>query len=308
MRFSALARVASVSAVALIAAFPANAWGPDGHEMINRLATQNLPAEVPAFVRDGSGTKVIEYLGPEPDRWRNKAESELASTQAADHFIDLEMADLVGPLPRKRFDFLRALATAQAAHPDLKLTPEKVGLQPWQVEEIWQRLKVDFREYRALKAAQKDTTGVEVAILFDCGWLGHYVGDGSQPLHTSVQYNGWVGANPNGYTTGHKIHWQFENDFVISAANKDEVAALVKASKPTLVDDEWTQYLNYLRHTTTQAEEVYQFEKAGALTGKGTEASRAFVDQCLANGAIELRDLIYTAWVRSADPVEEFKG
>ena len=32
------------------------------------------------------------------------------------------------------------------------------------------------------------------------------------------------------------------------------------------------------------------------------------VDERLAAGAIELRDLIYTAWVKSADPVQEFKG
>ena len=42
---------------------------------------------------------------------------------------------------------------------------------------------------------------MEQAILFYAGWLGHYVGDGSQPLHTTIQYNGWVGPNPHGYTT-----------------------------------------------------------------------------------------------------------
>ena len=32
------------------------------------------------------------------------------------------------------------------------------------------------------------------------------------------------------------------------------------------------------------------------------------VDERLAAGVIELRDLIYTAWVKSGDPVQEFKG
>ena len=52
--------------------------------------------------------------------------------------------------------------------------------------------------------------------MFYAGWLGHYVADGSQPLHTTIQYNGWTGPNPNGYTTEHKIHAQFETAFVIA--------------------------------------------------------------------------------------------
>ena len=38
----------------------------------------------------------------------------------------------------------------------------------------------------------KDTAPAEEAILFYAGWLGHYAGDGSQPLHTTINYNGWV--------------------------------------------------------------------------------------------------------------------
>jgi len=33
---------------------------------------------------------------------------------------------------------------------------------------------------------------IEHKIVFYAGWLGHYVGDGSQPLHTTIHYNGWV--------------------------------------------------------------------------------------------------------------------
>ena len=37
--------------------------------------------------------------------------------------------------------------------------------------------------------------------------------------------------------------------------------------------------------------------------GTGTAEGKDFVDERLAAGAIKLRDLIYTAWVRSGDPV-----
>ena len=316
-----LTRAAIASAlISIVSTQPLWAWGVDGHMMINRLAAQYLPADVPAFLRNGNALDTLEYLGPEPDRWRDRAESELSQAQAPDHFIDLEYADLAqvpcspslpgcNPdrkmLPRERFAFIRALAAAKAAHPNLPLTPEKVGMQPWQVEEVWQRLKVDFREYRKLLAANGNTAPVQTAILFDAGWLGHYVADGSMPLHTSIQYNGWVGPNPNRYTTDHKIHSQFESVYVGANIKRSDVAPLVAASQPEVFPDEWTSYLDYLHHTNALVEQTYQLEKSGGFTGPGTPESKTFTEERLAAGAIELRNLINSAWAHSADPVDE---
>jgi hypothetical protein len=300
--------VAAVALLPVVVVQQGFAWGSDGHRIINRLAAANLPADVPAFLRNGGALDAMDYLGPEPDRWRNKAESELEAVQAPDHFIDLEMADMVGTLPKRRYDFIRELAPVQAAHPDLPLAPEKVGMQPWQVEEVYQRLKVGFREYRKLVAANADTKPAELAIVFYAGWLGHYVGDGSMPLHTTIQYNGWKGPNPNGYTTEHHIHSLFESTFVGANVKAADVAPLVAATQAKVLQDEWADYMEYLRHTHTLVEQTYQLEKAGGFTGAGTPEGKAFAEQQLAAGAVELRDVIYTAWVRSGDPVEEFHG
>jgi hypothetical protein len=282
------------------------AWGDVGHLMINHLAAQNLPASLPAFVRNPNGVDVIEWLGPEPDRWRNPAESALVAEQAPDHFINLEHADLVGTLPRHRYDFIRALAEAQKKYPELTLTPEAVGMQPYIVEEIWEKLKVDFRNYRALAAANQDTAPVQAAILYDIGWMGHYVGDGSQPLHTSIQYNGWVGPDPHGYTRSHEIHWKFEGIYVAANVKTADVAPLVAAAPDAVTtDDEWDSYLAYLRHSNTLAEEVYILDKTKAFDGAGTPEGKTFVDQQLAAGAIELRNLVVMAWARSAEPVKD---
>ncbi len=294
--------------VPLMMVEPSLAWGGDGHRMINRLAAANLPKDVPAFLRNGNALDTMEYLGPEPDRWRNKAEEELGAAQAPEHFLDMEYADLIGSLPKKRYDYVRALEKAAAAHPDLNLTPEKVGLQPYVTEEVYQRLKSSMREYRHLLATGEDTKPAETAILFYAGWLGHYVADGAQPLHLTIQYNGWTGPNPHGYTTDHKIHSQFESVYVTANIKPAEVAPLVQAAEPKLLNDEWADYMNYLRHTATFVEKTYQLEKAGAFADAGTPEGRAFVEERLAAGAIELRDMIYTAWVRSGDPVQEFHG
>ena len=51
-----------------------------------------------------------------------------------------------------------------------------------------------LRDYRELKAAHKETKPVEAEILFCAGILGHWVGDASNPLHTTIQYKRMDGA------------------------------------------------------------------------------------------------------------------
>ncbi|HZB87790.1 MAG TPA: S1/P1 nuclease [Terracidiphilus sp.] len=293
------ASLALSTVIALLIAAPriAHAWGNEGHRLINRLAASTLPSDVPAFLRSDAAIREIEYLGPEPDRWRSPAEPELSAAQAPEHFIDLELADALGPLPRRRLDFeAKVFAAGQR--------PEKIGLQPWETDEVWERLKAALREYRHLAAAGEDTRPVEQAVLFYAGWLGHYVGDGSQPLHTTIQYNGWVGANPNGYTTDHKIHSQFESAFV--AANLKELHVDMQMTAPHAIDgDMFDSYVAYLRHTATYVEKVYALDKAGGFTGAGTAESREFTAERLAAGASMLRDMIYTAWIDSAQPLPD---
>jgi S1/P1 Nuclease len=308
-KLGSLARLcAAVVLLPLLLVQQSFAWGSDGHRIINRLAVTILPVDMPAFIRTGAAMDALEYYGPEPDRWRSTAEPELNAAQAPEHFIDLEYAGLLGPLPRRRFDYLRALAAAQPKHPEIKLTPENMGLQPYVTVEVYERLQSAFREYRGLLAANKDTRPVEDEILFLAGWLGHYVADGSMPLHTSMQYNGWNGPNPNGYTTEHHIHALFESDFVHANVSARDIAPLVADTKPVVLGDVFNGYMAYLQHSNTLVERTYQLEKAGAFTAAGTPEGKAFVDQQLAAGATELRDMIYTAWVKSAEPVAPYHG
>ena len=283
------------------------AWGKDGHQMVNRLAVETLPADVPAFLRSRESADAMEYFGPEPDRWKSAEEPELNAAQSPEHFIDLEYADLVGELPRRRYDYVRALAYAQKSHPDLPLTPEKAGLLPYEATEVWERLKSAMREYRGLKGQNADTKPVECEIVFLAGWLGHYAADGSQPMHTTIQYNGWTGANPNGYTTDHRIHAQFESAFVAANVKAAEVKPLM-AAQPIVQGDVFTDFVSYLRHSHSLVEKTYELEKTGAFTGPGTPEGKAFAEERLAAGATELRDMIYTAWVKSAEPAAQAKG
>jgi hypothetical protein len=295
--FSRFALQSFSATLLLLWSAQAHAWGNEGHRLVNRLAAANLPADAPPFLRSQAAIGEIEYLGPEPDRWRSPSEPELNAAQAPEHFIDLEPADALGPLPKKRLDFEAEVFAAGQR-------PEKIGLQPWQTTEVWERLKAALREYRHLAAAGQDTHDVEQAAIFYAGWLGHYVGDGAQPLHTTVQYNGWVGPNPNGYTTAHTIHWAFEGPFV--GANIQAAQVEPKMTPVHAIDgDLFAAYVAYLRHTGTYVEKVYQLEKAGGFIGAGSPESRDFTATRLAAGASMLRDMIYTAWIESAKAVPD---
>jgi hypothetical protein len=294
-----------LTALVLLQSLGAGAWGNEGHTYINRVAAESIPATMPRFLR--RAVVEIAYLGPEPDRWRSPSEFALKNSQEPDHFIDLERVSWLDPLPQGRYEFYRKLyekraATPSTDHPDDYL-PEHVGLQPYITMEVYGRLKAAFREYRQRQAAHQPTRAVEQAIVFYAGWLGHYIGDGAQPLHTTIQYNGWVGANPNGYTTEHKIHAQFESTYVAANITDKDFAGLVKP--PQRLDNPFTDYVAYLRQSNALVENVYALEKAGGFTGKGSPAAFDFTIHRLAAASQMLLDLWYTAWLESAVPVPE---
>ena len=290
----------------LLQSHPAAAWGNEGHIYINRVAAQKIPASMPLFLR--RSVLEITYLGPEPDRWRSPSEFALKNSQEPDHFIDLERVSWLDPLPPGRYEFYRKLYEKRAAttdHPDDYL-PERVGLQPYITMEVYGRLKAAFREYRQLRADHKPTDAVQQLIIFYAGWLGHYAADAAQPLHTTIQYNGWVGPNPNGYTTEHHIHGQFESDYVRANIAAKDFAALVKA--PVRLNDPFADYMAYLKNSNSLVENVYQLEKGGGFSGKGSPEAFDFTSRRLAAGAQMLLDLWYTAWIESAIPVPERSG
>jgi hypothetical protein len=172
--------------------------------------------------------------------------------------------------------------------------------------EIFGRLKAAFREYRHLREVHQPTAPVEHAIVFYAGWLGHYVADGSQPLHTTIHYNGWVGPNPKSYTTEHGIHAKFESTYVAQNITAKDFTKFVHA--PERVANPFADYVNYLRESNRQVENVYAIEKAGDFNGKGSPAAFEFTTHRLAAGSQMLLDLWYTAWLDSATSAETAPG
>ncbi len=283
---------------------PSFAWWDEGHMIINAAAAQKMPASVPLFFRSATGR--LAFLAPEPDRWKSPLEPALRNSEEPNHYLNLEMLNGFGELPPGRYDFYAKLAAKRAADDAAgvkpigkeELTAFNVGVLPYAAMEAFERLKVAFREYRQLQHEKKPTLAAEQDAVFYAGVLGHYVGDAAQPLHATVHYNGWVGDNPNGYTTDRKTHANFEGQFVQKHVKELAIAGLV--ANPVKLDRPFAQFVQFIHDSSQQVEPLYRLEKAGAFHDNGTQAGVEFVRQRMAAGAQMLANLWYTAWVDSA--------
>ncbi|MEO6779088.1 MAG: nuclease [Gemmatimonadaceae bacterium] len=284
--------------IAAGAAVPLFAWGERGHYLTGQAAAAKLPEAMPAFFRAAAAQ--LAYLNPDPDRWRDRAESALDpaldQASAADHFIDMEQvppdrlaAALAAPNRYAYADTLRAAG----------VEPAKFGFLPFRILELSQRLREEFRLYRAAPNDQT-RTWVEARIINDAGLLGHYVADGSNPAHTTVNFNGWTGPNPNGYATDRRFHSRFESAYVQTHIGIDDVLPGINPTA-TSVGDLRPAIIAYLHRTNAEVEQLYRLDKAAPFDVNTTApANKQFTAARLAAGAEMLRDLWWTAWITSA--------
>nr|WP_310031797.1 S1/P1 Nuclease [Caulobacter rhizosphaerae] len=305
---------ASVAMIAAMAA-PASsalAWGAWGHRMVGVVAAESLPSDLPAFLRTPEAAAAIGEYAREPDRWKGSGKVHDTDRDAA-HFLDIDDEGRMygGPkftletLPSTRADYEKALTAV--GHDSWN-----AGYLPYSIIDGYQQLVKDFTYWRILQsvsATEKDATRKayyvadlkrrEDLLVRDLGVWAHYVGDASQPLHLSVHYNGWGDyPNPNGYTQSKATHGNFEGPLVKAVAVDADVKALVPAYKDCGCTIE-ARTVTYLSTTVGFVEPLYKLEKEGGLVATDPRA-KAFVDERLAAGATQLRDMVVDAWKASA--------
>ena len=138
-------------------------WGDQGHKLITSKAMACLPAEMHSF------TKYADYItlhSVDPDARKRDDKSE-----APKHFIDIDFyKEFVNG---KMIEDKKELV---ALYGDSMVT--KQGLLPWATLDTYNKL------IQAFKDNNKDH------VLLYTSDLAHYVGDGHQPMHTMLNYNG----------------------------------------------------------------------------------------------------------------------
>lgn len=285
------------TAAGVAAALCLIAWGDAGHRMTGEAAALSMPGSTPAFFRNAS--KQLGYLNPEPDRWKDRTERDadraLDGAFNADHFIDTEMAApdvltaaLAAPNRYAYADTLRKAGVDATVF----------GFLPFAILEYAQKLRVDFRNWRAAPDSVKPF--IETRIIDDAGVLGHFVADGSNPLHASDQYNGWTRANPNGYATDKQTHARFESGYVGAKIKLADVMAKMDTNAHVIPDFR-PAIIAYLRESNDQMVPFYELDKRSRFdTNTTSSENKAFTVDRLAFGAKMLRDIWWTAWVTSA--------
>ena len=306
------------------AAFTAFAWDYEGHRIVNQLALASLPTNFPAFVRQAETAERIAFLAGEPDRWRNSISPTFKHAHAPDHFLDIDDLPLHGLTTKTassfRYDFTAQLKLARDKQPEKfpPIDPTKntdhsrdlVGFLPWTINEYYGKLESAFSYLKTFE--QYGGTPAEIAnarqnIAYIMGVMGHYAGDAAQPLHTTKHFNGWIGANPNGYHTNHTIHAWIDGGFIRKAEIRvDELRPKVRGGKALSVNEErggdvFDEAMAFVEAQFKLVERTYQLDRDGKLSpGKGdVTEGRQFIGGQLLLGGQFLGDLWFTAWQKA---------
>jgi hypothetical protein len=218
------------------------------------------------------------------------------TAQAADHFFDSELWGPIATIDPDRYAFMEKVSAK-------KIELVKVGYLPYAIVENYSKLVNAFRFWRNAKSAEERESARQNAV-YIAGVLGHYVGDSTMPMHTSIEYNGWLETSPNpkGYTKDRNFHSRYESQYVDAAVQDDAVRPKVQA--PTRLPNVWEAIKQNLILSFSQLEPAYEMEKAGEFNPKqprpkGTE----FITDQLARASTMLGNLWYTAWLESGEPV-----
>lgn len=290
----------------------ASAWDENGHATITVLAHEKLPTSMHGWLRTPEVRARLAYLSAEPDRWRGQRNPDLDHINKPDHYLDVEALEPYGlaldRLPRFRRQYTDLLATVRANHPDRFPKPEKdddytrgtPGLLPWSIAELQWKIAASWTTLKTYEKHAEYVSDEEMRfardnVVLHMGLLSHFVGDGAQPLHLTDHHNGWIGPNPNGYTTSKQFHAFIDGGVIdLHGITTESLLPRAKAPRPVSATDYWKDIAVYLGQTHALVEPLYKLEKSGDLR---KEPGRKFIEDRLLEGGAMLAGV----WVAAYD-------
>ncbi|MGH8013748.1 MAG: S1/P1 nuclease [Candidatus Binataceae bacterium] len=154
----------------LSCASPVLAWDSGTHRLITRLAAGALP-DSPLKSYLARNSTALQRYSTYPDTVLRR---EYGQAEARHHYIDLEyFGDDPFAVLNPNIAVMRREFGAR--------TLRKSGTLPWHIEKVAGELNQAWR------------AGDCSEVLTLSGYVSHYVGDASQPLHTTRYYDGYAG-------------------------------------------------------------------------------------------------------------------
>ena len=250
-------------------------WGGVGHRTISSKAYLSFPSSMVGF--NAWATPLTDHASDADTRKSSDP------NESPKHFLDIE-------------NYAEFVSTGRIA-----LTYDSVvtkhgaswvinnGTLPWATLDTYNLLVDDFKKLNWSKA------------VLDAADLGHYVGDGHQPLHISANYDG--------QKTGQKgIHSRYESDLVADYLSDISNYTGSSVQVVTNVNSYIFAYIykNHKYLDSVLIADTYATSTAGDNTSSTYYAAlwskTQFTTTLFKNASHALAELIYTAWVAGGSP------
>ncbi len=264
----------------LLFSVSAFAWDSATHRLITRLAIAALP-ESPLRAALLHNQPLVERHSVEPD---SILKDRYGRREEIRHYIDLEVYN---PNTSDALSQLDPNLTAMRRRVgDAKL--EESGTLPWTIEDMAWLFGKSWRD------------GSCSEMLRDGGYLAHYVGDASQPLHSTIYYDG--------YRRDRGIHARVESA-VDSLVPTIEVSAAreVKVQEITAV---WPVEIDEIRAANSLVKELIEADrKARKVSRKNPKYAAALFSEAgpmltgqIAQAASVLASVWLYEWKQAGGP------
>jgi zinc dependent phospholipase C len=244
------------------------------HRAIARLAVEALPSS-PLKSTLARNEAALERHAVEPD---TVLKDRYGEAEKRRHYIDIE---LFGDDPWTRLN------------PNLRRMPrrtvERAGTLPWTIEGVSAQLESAWRR------------GDCDAVLTLSGYLAHYVGDASQPLHSTVHFDG--------YERDRGVHARIEAAVDHSIRELEPIASREVHIED--INDTWTPAIAEIRDAHGLVEELIRDDRAARDAGdyRGYEYQNALMHEDaamfarqIARAASVLASIWLYEWHRAGSP------
>ena len=270
-------RKLTITGIALLLVLQCGAWGSKGHRIISRNMTYCLPASM-SFLQP-VWTQFVADHASDADYRKSQDPDE-----SPRHYIDIDNYPVfvqTGRIPQTYDSIVGQFGSGFVIDQ---------GILPWATLTTFDSLKNCFQRHDWNRSA------------YFAADLGHYVGDGHQPLHITANYDGQLTGQSG-------VHSRYETQMV----SRYESSLVYPADQAQFIGDVRQYVFNYLYEDYGYLDSILIADK-GALLQVGNNTSAAFYAalweraggftiKLMRGGSASLADLIYTAWVMAGSPV-----
>jgi hypothetical protein len=277
-----------INILILINVVNAYPWGSTGHRIINLKAVMYLPKSMSMLAADS-----LFFRAHASDADGRKDYSDTAFfAEAGRHYIDIDYYPSYLNLPHTRDSAVALYGWGYV---------KQQGVLPWAITMVLDSLTAQLRRWDTVTAK------------YTMSDLGHYVGDGYQPLHCTANYDGAQTGN-NG------IHSRYESSMI---GTYQSYLTFVPDSA-SYISSPIDYIFSFIYHSNSLVDSIMAADDYAKIisgwTGSGSppanyytalwEKCGTFTEEQFQNATVALASLWYTAWVNSGNTtaIQEFAG